>query len=97
MQDTEYSVYYVGMEDTLRQNLLSCAARYAEAMGLGDGTVGAYAAGDWRFFERLRAGKTFTAKKYDEVMAWFDTKWPTDTKWPAGVPRTSNARQPLTS
>lgn len=50
-------------------------------------TLGRKAAGEWRFFSRLSGDRTFTIKKYDEVMAWFSTEWPDDLDWPQGVPR----------
>ncbi len=50
-------------------------------------TVGRLAAGDWHFFIRIRDGASFTARKYDEVMAWFSGNWPSDAVWPADVPR----------
>jgi hypothetical protein len=51
-----------------------------------EATVGNLAAGDWRFFGRLREGRAFTARKYDEVMRWFSNNWP-DDEWPAAIPR----------
>jgi hypothetical protein len=50
-------------------------------------TLGRLAAGDWRFFDRLTDGKTFTARKYDEVMRWFAANWPKGVAWPAGCTR----------
>jgi hypothetical protein len=51
-------------------------------------TIGRLAAGDWRFFDRLDdSAKTFTARKYDDVMVWFSDHWPPDAEWPVNVPR----------
>ncbi len=75
------------MEAELRANLLSCAKAYAEAQGLEVVTVARLAAGDWRFFERMQNGRGFTARKYDEVVAWFSSHWPERVAWPASVPR----------
>jgi len=51
-------------------------------------TLGRLAAGDWRFFDRLDdEGKTFTARKYDEVISWFSDRWPDDLDWPSEVAR----------
>jgi hypothetical protein len=82
----EVSAYDAEMENELRNYLLTCASRFAEKRGFKDATVGNLAAGDWRFFERLREGKSFTARKYDEVMSWFSNNWP-DEDWPAAIPR----------
>lgn len=77
-----------GMENELRLNLLHCAETYAKQRGIGLPTLGRMAAGDWRFFDRLRDdAKTFTARKYDEVLCWFSENWPTGAKWPKGIER----------
>lgn len=76
------------MEEELRLNLLRCAEAYASAKGMELSTLARLAAGDWRFFKNLNADdKTFTARKYDEVLQWFSNNWPSDTEWPAKLPR----------
>jgi hypothetical protein len=80
------------MEDELRLNLLRCAEAYAKARGIGLPTLARLAAGDWRFFDRLSDGdKTFTARKYDEVIQWFSDNWPDDLAWVDGVARPARA------
>ena len=72
------------IEPALRQNMIVLARAYAEAKGVKLGTVSAYAHGDTPFFDGLIAqakGKgpgrmSFTIRKYDQVMAWFDANWP---------------------
>lgn len=81
------------MEHELRLNLLRCAKAYATARRLELPTVGRLAAGDWRFFDRLEDDeKTFTARKYDDVMQWFSDNWPEDKSWPARIDRPSAER-----
>ncbi|MDP1866966.1 MAG: hypothetical protein Q8L13_11585 [Bradyrhizobium sp.] len=76
------------MEEELRQNLNRCLAAFMAQRDIGVATVGRLAAGDWRFFDRLgEAGKTFTARKYDEVIDWFSENWPANAVWPEGVSR----------
>ncbi len=76
------------METELRSNLLACASAYAEARSVSLSTIGRLAAGDWRFFDRLDDdGKTFTARKYDEVIRWFSDRWPEGATWPSEVER----------
>lgn len=75
------------MEHALTTHLLSVSAAYCAACGLNESTVGRQCAADGRFFLRLREGKTFTIKKYDEVIRWFSANWPADAEWPADVPR----------
>lgn len=77
------------MESELRTNLRSCAEAFAAARGIEISTVGRIAAGDWRFFDRILDGKSFTARKYDEVMRWFADNWPAEAAWPHGVPMPS--------
>ena len=75
------------MESELRAHLLTTGQAYAGAAGLELSTVGKNCAADGRFFDRLREGAGFTARKYDEVMVWFSTRWPEGSAWPSDVPR----------
>ena len=55
-------------------------------------TLGRKVANDSPFFARLAdENRTFTARKYDEVIEWFSKNWPDDLSWPLGVPRPSSA------
>lgn len=73
------------MEPELRHNLFACAEAFAAARKLELVTVARLATGDWRFFERLVDGKSFTARKYDAVIRWFADNWPVGAVWPPGV------------
>ncbi|WP_303702868.1 hypothetical protein [Brevundimonas naejangsanensis] len=75
------------MESTLRRHLETCAHEFAKATEREASTVARLSAGDWRFFDRLSEGASFTARKYDAIMAWFSAHWPADAAWPADVPR----------
>lgn len=77
------------MEQELKSNLRRCAEVYAAAKGITLPTIGRLAAGDWRFFDRVDDdAKTFTARKYDDVMCWFSKNWPNEkVAWPSGVDR----------
>lgn len=89
LAQSEFSDYESrAMENELRDNLLSCAAAYSKARGIGLPTLARLSAGDWRFFDRLNSDeKTFTIRKYDEVIGWFATNWPVDAAWPVNVTR----------
>jgi hypothetical protein len=50
--------------------------RYAGERKLELVTVARLATGDWRFFQRVTEGASFTAKKYDGIVAWFADNWP---------------------
>lgn len=75
------------MEEVLASNLLKLSAIYCESQALNPSTVGRQCAADGRFFLRIRQGKTFTVKKYDDVLLWFSLHWPEDLSWPEEVPR----------
>jgi hypothetical protein len=75
------------MENTLRRHLETCASDFAKATNREASTVARLSTGDWRFFDRLTEGASFTARKYDTIMAWFSVNWPSDVPWPADVPR----------
>ncbi len=87
MTEWEKSYYPRIMETELTDNLAACAAAFAGARGLELSTIGRLAAGDSRFFSRLTEGKTFTARKYDDVIQWFSDNWPAGAEWPEGVAR----------
>lgn len=88
----KFRLAFLAMEQEMRSNLRRCAEIYAAARGIGLPTVGRLAAGDWRFFDRLQDGeKTFTARKYDEVIAWFAANWPPEVEWPADVKRSDDS------
>lgn len=78
------------MESTLRRHLETCAREFAKATEREASTVARLAAGDWRFFDRLSEGASFTARKYDATMAWFGGNWPEGVAWPEDVPRPSH-------
>jgi hypothetical protein len=75
------------MEEELANQLLTVARVFGEAKGLKDSTVGRFCAQDGSFFTRIRDGRTFTVKKFDEVLLWFSANWPEGAEWPDGVAR----------
>lgn len=77
------------MEEELRTNLHSCAVAFAAARRFELSTVGRMAANDGSFFSRIATGRSFTARKYDEIIQWFSDNWPVDAVWPADVRRPS--------
>lgn len=76
------------MENELRRSLLDLAAIYSSARGIKISTLARLAAGDWRFFNHLLdEDRTFTARKYDDVVRWFSDNWPDGAPWPENVDR----------
>lgn len=82
------------MEAELLEHLRKLATIYAEAVGMEPSTVAQRAFGDWRFFKRLEETEraSFTVRKYDAAVAWFDERWPVGAVWPEGVSRPSEDR-----
>lgn len=77
------------MERELAAHLLLVARTFAHAKELSLTTVGRMAASDGRFFLNLEdKSKSFTARKYDEVLAFFSAHWPDNgVAWPQGIYR----------
>lgn len=75
------------MEKLLTKNLNALVEAYCGASGLSKSTVGRLCAADGRFFSRLHEGKTYTLRKYDEVLVWFSNHWPEGAEWPHDVER----------
>lgn len=75
------------METELASHLVALGEAYGKAKRLELATVGRLCAADGRFFSRISDGKTFTVKKYDDVVTWFSDNWPTATGWPEGIHR----------
>ena len=73
------------MEAQLVKNLETLLACFRQIDGRAESTVGRFCAGDGDFFDRLRAGSTFSIRKYDQVVAWFASNWPTGAEWPEDV------------
>jgi hypothetical protein len=72
------------LEPILRENLLVLARAFAKARDVKLITVGRLAHGDPPFFERLeKLEGSFTVRKYDEVVSWFDKNWPEDAERPS--------------
>lgn len=71
------------METELRSHLIALAQAYAQLKGLEMVTVARLSAGDWRFFDRVGTGASFTARKYDEIVGWFASNWPEGVEQPA--------------
>jgi hypothetical protein len=75
------------MEAELRSHLTALAEAYSAARGIEMVTVARLATGDWRFFDRVEGGASFTARKYDAIICWFAANWPDSAAWPNDVPR----------
>lgn len=68
--------------DRARNTLLKCGNIVATYYGYELATVGEYADGDRRFFDRMSEGKNLGFKKYDEVVCFLRGHWPPGAAWP---------------
>lgn len=65
------------MERELREFLISVAQQYAAVTGVALSGVGRRCRKDSSFFTRIASSDgSFTARTFDEVVAWFDANWP---------------------
>lgn len=71
----------------MKQALIKLAEGYAAHRGLMLSTVSTYAAGDGKFFGKLKGSSSCTLKTADNVTLWFAQNWPADLEWPADIPR----------
>lgn len=64
-------------ESFMRAALIAQAEAYAAHLGLSLGYVSRLAFLDARVIDKLKSGDgSFTARKFDEAMAYFDDNWP---------------------
>lgn len=72
------------MDNLLIFGALVCEKQYISVTGASCATVGKNAAGDWRFFERLKREPRSkpSAAKLSYVLDWFADNWPDDADRP---------------
>ena len=59
----------------------------AGALGRSPSTVGRWAAGDGRTYNRLRRGHDITTHRAARITQWLSDHWPADLSWPPDIPR----------
>ena len=69
------------------ESLVDVAQRFASARGITLWRVGLLAAGDGKFFARLKSGRTCTLRVARVVVQYLSDHWPDDHEWPEGIPR----------
>jgi len=86
------------LEIKTKADLLALATAYAAAEGISISTAGVRATGDGTLFVRIQQGhdSSFTVRKFDEAVKFFDENWPACTPWPKGVARPSRVRKSKT-
>jgi hypothetical protein len=76
------------------KNLTDLADRFAAHRGWKLSTLSTYAAGDGKFFDRLKKGAGCTLRTAAKLFQWFSANWPADLEWPRDIPRPSAAPAP---
>ena len=69
-------------------DLTKLADLWGSHKGLKLSTVSTYAAGDGKFFHRLKEGASCTLRRAEAVTSWFSDNWPDqELEWPRSIPR----------
>lgn len=76
------------MEETLRTHLLELSARFEDASGVSQASIGKRALNDNTVFNRLQdRSVTFQVRTYDRLLRWMNANWPLGAVWPTSVPK----------
>jgi hypothetical protein len=73
--------------------LVRLAETYSAHTGRTLATVGTYAGKAGHFFTGLKAGRSCTFRKAEQVALWLADSWPEDLPWPADIPRPPKAKR----
>ncbi|MBR1206593.1 MULTISPECIES: hypothetical protein [unclassified Bradyrhizobium] len=75
-------------EQACKKKLLACAEAYARQRDIKLTTLGRIVVNDSRFFSQMHdGGRSFTVRKYDEILRWFSQNWAPGVAWPDWVER----------
>lgn len=77
----------------MKQALITLAETYAAHRGLTISTVSTYAAGDGKFFGKLKGPASCTLKTAESVLEWFAESWPADLEWPVDIERPDQSKK----
>lgn len=72
---------------TLRDQLLSVAASYADLVGIKRTWLSTMIFRDGKRLDAIAAGRDLNTGTFERAMQWLSDNWPPDTDWPAGVAR----------
>lgn len=75
-----------------QDDLVRLAELFSSHRGLALSTLGRIAAGDGKFFLRLRDGGSCTMRTGEAVAMWFVRHWPADLAWPRSIPQPKPTR-----
>ena len=74
-------------------HLIILSDQFSRHNGRSPATISNWIVGHARLFSRLREGKGTTVKTYNQAVAWFSNRWPSDLPWPDGVPRPAPSKE----
>lgn len=75
------------------EHLITLAEEMAAHRGLSLSTISTYAAGDGKFFRKLKDGSGCTVARAARVFGWFSENWPADLEWPRQIPRPPKSKK----
>ena len=88
-----FELYIPHNERMDEQSLVDIAQRFASARGITLWRVGFLAAGDGKFFARLKAGRTCTLRVARIVVQYLSDHWPAGLEWPTDILRPASRRE----
>ena len=70
------------------KHLSALGRKYVDHVGGTLSTLSTRMAGGGAVLPNIEAGRqTVTVKKFNRLLNWFSSNWPSDLDWPEGIPR----------
>lgn len=81
----------------LKDQLLAVSTAYATAINRSVARVSTIVFGAGNAISRLHEGADMGSERIHDGLQWFSDHWPSDTEWPADIPRPVRQPQALAS
>ena len=78
---------------TLREQLLHIADVYCRSSERSETRVSTQIFSGGLRIQKIREGGDIGTMSFERAMAWFSDNWPSNTDWPAGIPRPEHTRE----
>lgn len=75
----------------MRQEIVTVADRYAEALGIGRKRVSFIVLNRGSRLDQIADGGDLNTGTFESAMQWFSDNWPPGLEWPEGVARPARA------
>jgi hypothetical protein len=72
---------------TLRDQLLLTSDAYCAFTGMSRSRLSTILLSGGKRLDMIRAGGDIGTARYESAMLWLSENWPSDLRWPEGVPR----------